>query len=148
MRILLRFILALLAIGTGHSFVTAQSQTSGRSVLDGIYTEAQAIRGETVVLEKIQCVNCHGSTLRGGTGDTPPLVGPEFIASWQGFTLDDLENKIRTMPPNRSDKMMPQETVDVLAFLLQLNSYPAGEEELLPNSELLRQVKIVPPKKP
>ena len=148
MKKLIAPIIVCVMIGLGHSTLTAQLQNSQRSVLDGVYTLTQASRGESLVLETVRCVNCHGSTLRGGTGDTPPLVGPEFISSWQGFSLNDLESKVITMPPNSSEKMKPQDYVDIMSFLLQINVYPAGEDELVPNPEVLRQVKIVPPKKP
>src|SRR6266850_4533104 len=96
----------------------AESQNTQRSVLDGVYNLAQADRGESLVLETVRCVNCHGSTLRGGTGDTPPLAGPEFVGNWQGFTLSDLEMKVSTMPPNSAEKRSPQDSVDIIAFLL------------------------------
>ena len=141
MRILLaKYFVAALAI--------VLSQNSQRAVTDGVYTPAQAGRGELLVVETIGCGNCHGGTLRGGTGDTPPLVGPEFIANWQGFTLNDLGTKISTMPPTRPEKMNPQDYVDIMTFQLQINGYPAGEDELVPDPEVLRQVKIVPLKNP
>src|SRR5437867_12022838 len=93
-------LVAAALIGLSQSSLSIQPQSAQRSVLDRVYTPAQAGRGESLVVETIGCVNCHGSTLRGGTGDTPPLVGPEFISKWQGFTLDDLETKLTTMPPN------------------------------------------------
>jgi mono/diheme cytochrome c family protein len=128
--------------------IRAESQNTERSVLDGVYNLEQAGRGESLVLETVRCVNCHGSTLRGGTGDTPPLAGPEFIGNWQGFTLDDLGMKISNMPPNSSEKRSPQDSADIIAFLLQVNGYPAGESELGPGPETLRQIRIVPPQKP
>ncbi|HYR85188.1 MAG TPA: cytochrome c [Terriglobia bacterium] len=142
MRILLGLVIALAQPAPG-----VQSQNL-RSVTDGVYTPAQASRGELLVVETVGCVNCHGGTLRGGTGDTPPLVGPEFIGHWQDFTLSDLGSKISKMPPTRSEPMKPQDYVDIMTFLLQINGYPPGENELVPDLEVLRQVKIVPPKTP
>ena len=52
------------------------------------------------------------------------------------------------MPPTRPEKMNPQDYVDIMTFLLQINGYPAGEDELVPDPEVLRQVKIVPLKNP
>jgi mono/diheme cytochrome c family protein len=145
---LIALFVVCVVIGLAHSALNAESQNAQRSVVDGVYTLTQAGRGESLVLETVRCVNCHGSTLRGGSGDTPPLAGPEFISNWQGFSLNDLESKITTMPPNRSEKMNPQDSVDILTFLLQVNGYPAGDDELGADPEVLRQVKIVPLKKP
>ena len=38
----------------------------------GLFTEAQAIRGEAVYAQS--CASCHGAALAGGAA--PPLVGP------------------------------------------------------------------------
>ena len=51
---------------------SAAAQSSPASVWDGVYTDAQAVRGETAYLQ--ECANCHGTALEGGDM-TPPLLG-------------------------------------------------------------------------
>src|SRR5439155_3067150 len=49
-----------------------------RTVRDGVYSNAQAARGQALFKER--CVICHAETLKGGLG--PPLVGDEFLGVW------------------------------------------------------------------
>ena len=50
-----------------------------------------------------------------------------------------------TMPEGNPGSLSSREYVDILAFLLRLNDYPAGEEELPPDSSLLENVRILGP---
>ena len=60
-----------------HAPVRA-SQNAAKTVWDGVYSQAQASKGETLYDDK--CAKCHGPD---GTGaDAPPLVGSEFAADW------------------------------------------------------------------
>ena len=76
------------AVGITHAQTT-------RSAQDGVYTDAQAARGQA--LYDKQCASCHGQGLKGLAA--PPLVGDVFAATWQGQPLLELASKIRnTMP--------------------------------------------------
>ena len=130
-------------IGFSNSAVPSYPQRAQRTVLDGVYTEAQAKRGEALVI-RVGCADCHGGSLEGGAAETPSLVGDAFISGWNGLTLDDLSTKLTTMPPDNTTKMRPQEYVDIMTLLLRINGYPAGKDELVANPEVLRQIKIVP----
>src|ERR1700675_4487328 len=72
----------------------AQETTS--SVLDGIYTDAQAARGALSYPQN--CAACHGTSL-GGLGEAPALVGAQFISDFAGLTVGDLFDRIRTTMP-------------------------------------------------
>jgi len=141
----IRFITLIVALITitiaFYSAATAQSQ---RSVLDGVFTEAQAARGEQLV-SSYGCSYCHGGGLVGGHEDIPPLVGSDFTGLWDGRPLSDLHNMVSGMPPDTSDKLSIQGRVDVIAYLLWLNWYPAGEYELPPDPAVLNQIQIVLP---
>ena len=50
----------------------------GKTTLDGMYTAAQAARGETIY--KDSCVGCHGDDLSGGGQAPPERPGP---GSWR-----------------------------------------------------------------
>lgn len=50
------------------------TQSASRSVWDGVFSEAQAKRGEALFNEN--CVSCHGPMLE-GDGEAPPLSGGE-----------------------------------------------------------------------
>src|SRR5687767_13018697 len=61
-----------------RSPVEAQA-AAARSVWDGVYTDEQSKRGETV--SKTACLACHGESLSGGDL-AASLVGNDFLANW------------------------------------------------------------------
>src|SRR5262245_25739780 len=66
-----------------------------RSVTSGVYTTAQAARGEQ--LYRAQCSECHGKALEGAIG--PPLVGESFLANWSARPVADAVDRLqKTMP--------------------------------------------------
>ena len=94
---------------------------SDRTVRDGVYTAAQAKQGESVYVNK--CSECHDGGLMG-----PELDGHEFLDSWKNKSLDNLYKKILvTMPADNPGTLKELEALDVLAYLLQANGFPAGE---------------------
>ena len=118
------------------------AQTSA-SVLDGVYTEAQATRGQGEFAQN--CAACHGSGLT-GNGEAPALVGAEFISDWAGLTLGDLFDRIRnTMPQDNPGKLSRDVYADILAYVLKENGYPAGQKDMDRRSEYLKAIAFVPP---
>ena len=117
---------------------------AGKSTNDGIYTEAQAKRGD--VLYKEQCATCHGDNLE-GSGPMPPLAGKDFLVNWQGKTVGDLFEKTHTtMPATAPGTLTPVQAADIVAHLLAAGKYPAGAAELDSKLEPLQQIKIDPVK--
>jgi hypothetical protein len=125
-------------------FESAFGAQTQRTVMEGVYTNTQADRGSAIV-ELVGCSACHGDHLAGGVEETPPLVGPDFVGSWSGRTLGDLFQQVNTMPPDGSFKITPEGYVDVIAFLLRSNGYPTGKSEIVPDTAVLSQIKIVLP---
>jgi mono/diheme cytochrome c family protein len=110
------------------------------SVKDGVYTEAQARRGKEIYASA--CAGCHADTLE-GSGQIPPLTGPEFLNNWKGQTLADLFDKMKTtMPADAPGKLSNEQNIDLLAFLLSFNKFPAGSAELKYDRELLQRIRI------
>jgi mono/diheme cytochrome c family protein len=137
-------VLGVAAIDEGSSTRLAAQQTTARSVLDGVYTLEQARRGDT--LYRQFCASCHGPALA-GDDETPGLTGGPFMSNWNGTTVGELADRIRlSMPANNPGKLSRQESVDVLAYILSYNTFPAGEVELARESEILSQIRILPPK--
>ena len=125
---------------TVSSSLALQSRT--QSVSDGVYTEQQAMRGQATY--KTRCSSCHSDTLGGRTG--PPLAGDDFVANWETQPLLELANKIgRTMPKDETPRLTPQETADVLAYILQASKFPSGRAELLMDDAALKQVNFPAP---
>jgi plastocyanin len=100
---------------------------------EGLYTDAQAERGETAYNQR--CSTCHTADLNAG-GVVPPLAGDAFIRPWRGRALVDLFERIRiTMPPESPGGLSRDVYLDILAYLLQSNGLRAGRQEL--NDSLL-----------
>jgi mono/diheme cytochrome c family protein len=116
------------------------------SVWDGVFTEAQATRGEEVYTGA--CGICHGRRLNGAPDDpdmrsTPPLVRARFLRIWQGRSLATLFEYTRaTMPEDNPNSLTEQEYVDVIAYMLTVGGMPEGETELPPDARSLAHVVV------
>ena len=118
------------------------------SVWDGVFTEAQANRGQAVY--EGACGTCHGRRLNGAPDDpdmrsSPPLARARFLRVWEGRSLATLFEYTRaTMPEDNPDSMTEQEYVDVIAYMLTVGGMPAGGEELRPDAQRLARVIVRP----
>jgi len=128
---------ALFAYVLVGSFLAAAQAGQSRTVKEGVYTNEQATRGQAIF--KDRCSACHGATLGGGLG--PPLVGDYFIGDFDKAPLSDLVNKIKsTMPANDPGQLTPQQTADIVAYILQVNKFPAGRTELDADEAVQKQI--------
>ena len=118
----------------------ATAATPAPTVSAGVYTDEQAKRGE-VVSNKL-CTSCHGPDLTGGEAG-PALVGLEFLGNWNSLSLADFFDRVHaTMPADAPGTMTPQQTSDVIAYVLKLNKFPAGQTELPIDVAVLKNIKI------
>ncbi|MBZ5674491.1 MAG: c-type cytochrome [Acidobacteriia bacterium] len=114
------------------------SAQTTRSVWDGVYASEQAERGAELYANN--CASCHGSALGGGES-APPLTGGEFSSNWNGLTLGDLFERIRTtMPADRPGRLTREQDADVVAYMLSVSEFPAGNVELARQTEVLKQI--------
>ena len=139
------FILGIALIGVGYSAslhtVLAQAPAS---VLDGIYTTAQAERGKKIYADT--CAGCHGEKLEGGASG-PTLSGPDFTNGYKDGSAGALLNKMsQDMPSNAPGSLEPQQYADVFAYVLSVNKYPAGQTEAPKDPAALKTVKMAAPK--
>ena len=133
--------IALAGIGASYSALHAQDDASAqRSVWDGVYTEEQARRGQPLYNQ--HCASCHGDSMTGGEM-APPLAGGEFLSNWNGLTVGDLFERIRTtMPLGKPGKLSRDVNSDITAYMLNFGQFPAGQTELPRDTQLLKQIKI------
>ena len=116
------------------------AQDAPKSVWDGVYTEAQATRGQAAYTE--HCGGCHGAALA-GTGEAKPLAGPEFLSSWNGLSVGELADRTRTTMPLDAPGTLDRAVVaDILAYVLKFNGFPAGQAELPQKTEFLTGIRI------
>ena len=106
-----------------------------RTVWDGVFTAEQAARGKTIFAAT--CAACHGADLNGVNG--PALKGDVFLNHWMEGSLDALFANVKSMPPNRAN-LGDIAYVDLLAFLLDANAFPAGAQEL--NAEAIPNIQV------
>jgi mono/diheme cytochrome c family protein len=137
LKILPAMVLLFVAVASLGTIAT-HAQDSQRTIWDGVYNNEQAKRGEAAFVEA--CSNCHGRTLE-GADMTPALTGGAFMANWDGLTLGDLFDRIRTsMPADRPGSLSRQDNADVIAYILQFNQFPSGKEELPRDVLVLKQI--------
>jgi mono/diheme cytochrome c family protein len=118
----------------------AQAQAA-RTASDGVYTEAQAVRGRTLYQQK--CAKCHGDALQGRTA--PPLTGDSFLGVWGTQPLSELNAKIRnTMPADGQGTLKPADSADLVAYILQTGKFPSGRTELASEDAALKPVVLAP----
>lgn len=102
-----------------------------RVIVEGVYTEEQAAIGKKVFTQV--CQQCHA-----------PRQFRALVQRWAGRTVYDLFESIRTtMPIDSPGRLSREEYRDIIAYLINLNGYPAGTDELLDDSEHLKQIQIV-----
>jgi mono/diheme cytochrome c family protein len=94
------------------------------TVWDGAYTDAQAARGEQRY--RANCTRCHGEG---------PRRGEAFMRDWSGIDVGALFARIKSsMPPGAAGSFTDAEYLDLVAYMLRVNDFPAGREELRPET--------------
>jgi len=126
------------------SAAAAAVAQSPRTVWDGVYTEAQAIRGRELYGSK--CKSCNAPVLNGGE-TAPPLVGISFQSNLYGLSTADLSERIRvSMPLGAEGSLSRQQVSDIIAAIFKAGDYPAGPNELPRESDVLKTIQITPRK--
>ena len=109
------------------AFALAGQAGQSRSITDGVYSAAQASRGQQ--LYQTQCAACHGRTMEGTSG--PPLAGNDFLSNWSARPLAGLVDKIeKTMPFNLPGSLSRPQSIELAAYILQIGKFPAGQADL------------------
>ena len=118
----------------------AQDAPKASTTRDGVYSKEQAGRGQAKYMAV--CSSCHQGDLS-GSDQAPGLAGGDFLDRWEGQTVADLADRIRTsMPLDDVGSLNVQLSADITAFLLQANNFPAGQEELKADRSLMKTLTI------
>jgi mono/diheme cytochrome c family protein len=126
---------AIFAVQAGAHAPVAQTNSS---VWGGVYAAAEADRGKAGYAR--HCSRCHGDDPVNGRN---PLSGDRFAEHWESRTLADLFHRIRdTMPPGDAFSVGEADKLDILAYLLQQNGFPAGRAELPSDGDALATIQI------
>jgi nitrate/TMAO reductase-like tetraheme cytochrome c subunit len=99
----------------------------------GWYTEEQAATGAKTYAQS--CAPCHGANLEGGAG--PALKGASWQQLYGGAKLLTVWGEIKgPMAQYAGTTFTTQQSLDLLAYLLEQNSLPAGKQPLADTREL------------
>jgi mono/diheme cytochrome c family protein len=103
-----------------------------------LFTSAQARRGQS--LYQRNCIECHNAEA---------YTGAVFRRVWVGKSPYELWELIRTtMPEDGPGQLKLEEYSDIVAYMLRMNGYPAGDTELPAEAEKLQQLRIDPLPRP
>lgn len=115
----------------------ATSWSASRLDSVGVYTAAQAERGKAVYTSV--CAECH---------ELEDFTHPDFRADWNGVSLFEFFENIRTtMPDENPGTLLREQYVDVVTYVLQLNELPEGPAEFTGDSASASSVLLdLPPR--
>src|SRR5207249_1713796 len=123
----LRWIVRIVIIAALTKVAVAQGNEKHKTVLDGVFTAAQAERGKAAYAAN--CSSCHTEDLTGLSG--PALKGEQFLDNWREDSLKTLFTFIQTRMPQRAPgSLKPEIYVDILTYILSENTYSSGLTEL------------------
>jgi hypothetical protein len=111
-----------------------------RSVWSGVYSAAQASRGEAAYTND-ECGICHGNELEGTSG-IPELAGPHFMADWDQQSVLDLVRHLHGDTMSPPDDIGIVEATELTAFILRENGVPAGSSDLPVDRRVLAGIRV------
>ncbi len=92
-----------------------------------LYTKAQAAIGLGKFIGN--CAMCHGAHLEGRAG--PSLKGPNWASAKADYTVGEVFTVVsQQMPATDPGSLEKSDYVNIMAYLLQQNGYPAGDAML------------------
>jgi len=123
------------------ALLIAQSAAGGGTVWDGVFTDAQASRGEAAYVRS--CAVCHKEDLL-GSSTAPALAGEAFFRRWNESTVDDVVQTMRSsMPQEAPSSLEAKVYVDIVTYLLKASGSPAGSGELTADRDRLKLVRVI-----
>jgi len=106
----------------------------------GLYTKKQAREGSGIYAT--HCARCHGANLGGLVG--PPLKGSGFASPGDDMTVGSIFGFFSShMPMDDPGSLSHRQYVELMAFLLRENGYPAGRKPLTWTRAQSSDVKLV-----
>ena len=137
------FIILLTIIGCKKPVKEETAPANKMNALAGIYTHEQADGAEAIYASA--CSSCHGKDARGTEGGSP-LLGSAFQSKWKDKTIGALfEVTKTTMPKNNPASFDDKTYAALVAFMLQINNYPAGDKLLSFEKKNLDEISFGPP---
>ena len=134
----MRWIIDILVVAAMTVPAVAQENAKRKTVLDGVFTAAQAERGKGAYAT--HCSSCHSEDLEGQAA--PALKDQQFVDNWREDSVNSLFTFIKTRMPNRAPGSLSTEIyLDILAYIFSVNMFPAGSKEL--TTDALESIDVV-----
>ena len=121
-------VVAALGVATAAA-LNAGSATAAGAGAPMLYANAQASSGARQYAAN--CAQCHGANLEGGAG--PPLAGANMktLGTKTHLTVGDMFQFMTSqMPMNAPASLNHAQYLQILAYILKQNGYPAGPKPL------------------
>jgi S-disulfanyl-L-cysteine oxidoreductase SoxD len=122
---------AAVVVALGGGAVAARTQ--GASTSDGVYTAAQATKGQELYAQT--CESCH---------QPAKFTGAEWTRAYVGRPLDEVNRAMAEMPADNPGSLSSDDVAALLAYFLHMNKYPAGQTPLSGAPEALKSIMIAP----
>ncbi|MBP8275053.1 MAG: c-type cytochrome [Acidobacteria bacterium] len=125
-------VIAVGAMPQASGTAVQSAPPTSRLASSGVYTAAQAARGRQLYGDI--CQGCH---------NTASQTGAPFAKRWRGAMVSDFFRLMTDeMPKDTPGSLTPQERVDVIAYMLKLNDFAVGTDELPIDVEQLKKIVI------
>ncbi|MCZ6915354.1 MAG: cytochrome c [Gemmatimonadetes bacterium] len=116
----------------GGAAPTSDLAAPEASSASAFYTSQQASRGDGLFRDN--CVSCHSSS---------EFMGASFERRWRNRAVGDIYEFVLYAMPDDNPGGLPEQTyADIVAYMLQMNDFPAGGSELPTSLETLMQMKM------
>ena len=136
--------------------VARTASTTAPAVPVGYYTEEQAQRGRALFLGN--CAHCHTAERTPSAADlkTPrgvalgggrrlwSLVSEGIAERWGRVSYLYLKSS-KAMPADAPQSLPPQDSADIVAYILQANGLPAGRDALTPDVAVMKNMTLGEP---
>jgi mono/diheme cytochrome c family protein len=107
-----------------------------QALANGIFSQAQVERGRSSF--ESECMDCH---------ELEEFTGPDaYFEEQQGESLWSVFEFIwAEMPEDKPAWLEPEEYADILAFILSVYGFPAGDGDLPTDQRVLEQIELILP---
>ncbi len=115
----------------GAQTVLADTPVAPEASSDGaFYTSRQATRGDGLFRDN--CVSCHSAS---------EFAGASFQRRWRNRAVGDIYEFVLYSMPDDNPGGLPEQTyADIVAYMLSMNDFPAGDSELPTSLEALMEM--------
>ncbi len=115
---------------TGAAPTADAAPAAEGSAAAAFYTAGQASRGSGLFRDN--CVSCHSSS---------EFSGASFERRWRNRAVGDIYEFVLYSMPDDNPGGLPEQTyADIVAYILELNDFPAGNTELPVSMESLMEM--------